>query len=195
MKAVTVLNWESRRPQREETKYIVVHCSASQPSADIGAQDIHRMHLGRGWSGIGYHYVIRRDGRIERGESVDNWGAHVSGHNTHSVGICLVGGISALNGEAEANYTPEQYGALATALGYLAQRYPDAKVLGHRDLSPDLDGDGKVERHEWVKECPCLNAGAFWKAVKGDVYDAVQGFDPDSGDALRGLALHRGGDD
>ena len=164
MKIHDVLNWDSGRPQRQDTKYLVVHCSASQPTAEIGALEIHKMHLSRGWSGIGYHYVIRRDGSIERGEPHRNRGAHVKGHNYHSVGVCLVGGI-APNGQAENNFNPEQFGSLAILLNELHSIYPDAQVLGHRDLSPDIDGDGTVERHEWVKECPCFDAGAFWQAI------------------------------
>ena len=80
--------------RRRRTKFIIVHCSATSPSSDIGADEIDDMHLRRGWSGIGYHQVIRRDGEIEFGRHFDESGAHVKGQNFRSVGVCLIGGVN-----------------------------------------------------------------------------------------------------
>ena len=143
---------------RRRTKYIVVHCSATGPDSDIGADEIDDMHRRRAppFDRIGYHAVIRRTGTIEFGRHFDDPGAHVKGHNYQSVGICLVGGVDA-DGKAENNFTPSQMLALRSLLAVMQFAYLDAQVLGHRDLSPDLDGDGIVERDEWLKECPCFD--------------------------------------
>ena len=141
---------------RRRTDYIVIHCSATPPSSDIGADEIDDWHKQRGWSGIGYHAVIRRDGQIEFGRHFDEVGAHVKGQNYRSVGVCLVGGVNE-NGEAKDNFTTEQLKSLTALVATLERAYPDAEVLGHRDLSPDLDGDGVIEENEWIKECPCFD--------------------------------------
>ncbi len=142
---------------RRRTEYIVVHCSATPPSSDIGADEIDTWHKNRGWKKIGYHAVIRRSGEIEFGRSFDEVGAHVKGWNTRSVGVCLVGGVTEDDGEAEDNFTQAQYESLMCVVAMLERAYPDAEVLGHRDLSPDLDGDGVVEESEWIKDCPCFD--------------------------------------
>lgn len=145
---------------------IVVHCSATRPSQDIGATEIREWHRKRGYADIGYHLVIRRDGRIQTGRALDDVGAHVQGHNATSVGICLVGGLLAdgkpadvLNPLAFDVFTTEQMTAAHTAIAFLRRVYPGAKVVGHRDLSPDLDQDGEVEKHEWLKTCPGFDVG------------------------------------
>ena len=73
--------------------YITIHCSATRAEQNITEEDIRKWHLDRGWSDIGYHCVIRRNGMIEFGRPLDVCGAHVKGYNHNSIGICLVGGI------------------------------------------------------------------------------------------------------
>lgn len=141
---------------RRRTKYIVIHCSATKPDSDIGADEIRDWHTRKGWSDIGYHAVIRRDGCIEFGRHFDAVGAHVHGQNYQSVGICLVGGLDAA-GNPEDNFTVSQKSAARQLVAVLARAYPFASILGHRDLSPDLDGDGIITRNEWVKDCPCFD--------------------------------------
>ena len=141
---------------RRKTDYIVVHCSATPSTSDIGVDEIDDWHKQRGWSGIGYHAVIRRDGEIEFGRHFDEVGAHVKGQNYRSVGVCMVGGVDT-QGDAEDNFTEEQYESLVAILVTLERAYPFAEILGHRDLSPDLDGDGIIEEHEWLKDCPCFD--------------------------------------
>lgn len=148
---------------RKRTDYLVVHCTATPPDRDIGADEVDAMHKALGWSGIGYHAIIRRSGFIELGRPFSVVGAHVKGYNAVSVGVALVGGVNRHN-EAEDNFTLEQYDTLYLLLKVLLLVYPGATVLGHRDLSPDSDGDGEVEPHEWLKVCPCFNAGAWFKA-------------------------------
>jgi N-acetyl-anhydromuramyl-L-alanine amidase AmpD len=131
-------------------RFIVVHCSATPPDADIGADEIRRWHVeDNGWSDIGYHYVIRRAGVIEHGRSLDYQGAHVRGYNHESVGICLVGGVSK-DGQPDANFTAAQYGSLESLISLLLPRFPGAAVRGHRDF-PGV-----------TKACPSFDAAAWW---------------------------------
>lgn len=150
---------------RKSTELIVVHVSATPPSWDHGAQAIDQMHRARGWSGIGYHFVIRRDGTIENGRGIDQIGAHVAGFNSNSIGICLVGGVDE-RGKPAFNATPEQMATLERLCRELVKKYPSAKICGHRDLSPDRDKDGIIEPHEHLKACPCFDA-IPWAASKG----------------------------
>jgi N-acetyl-anhydromuramyl-L-alanine amidase AmpD len=82
-------------------------------------------------------------------------GAHCRGHNKYSIGICYEGGLDA-RGNPKDTRTPEQHSALHLLVYQLLQQFRNARVCGHRDLSPDLDGDGTVEPWEWVKQCPCF---------------------------------------
>lgn len=147
---------------RRRTDYIVIHCSATPPTSDIGADEINNWHEKRGWDGIGYAAVIRRDGTIEFGRHFDAVGAHVKGQNYRSVGICLVGGVNSKH-EPEDNFTDPQMISLVYVVNVMVLAYPNAEVLGHRDLSPDLDGDGIIERHEWLKDCPCFDVREWWR--------------------------------
>ena len=148
------------RPNRRATEYVVWHCSATPPSQDIGAAQISIMHKARGFDDIGYALVVRRDGRIETGEALGKRGAHVRGLNSVSVGICMIGGVDE-DGNSENNFTDEQWQAARHAFEFLTLLYPDASHVGHRDLSPDSDGDGRVQRHEFLKDCPCYSV-AQW---------------------------------
>lgn len=143
---------------------IVVHCSATEAGRDFRAADLDRWHRERGFAEIGYHFVIGLDGKVETGRRVEIPGAHVSGHNAYSIGICLIGGL--LRGKAAATYTDAQLDALERLLARLREQYPSATICGHRDLSPDRDGDGVVEPHEWLKECPCFDV-RDWCETRG----------------------------
>ncbi len=142
-------------------KYLVVHCAATPPSRDLGVAEIRAMHKQRGFNDVGYHYVIRRDGRVEKGRADSVVGAHVQGFNSVSLGICMVGGINA-KGWSENNFTPEQFAALRQLLMTLKAKYTTAEILGHRDLSPDKNRDGKISRNEWMKDCPCFDVRDWW---------------------------------
>ena len=122
---------------------VVIHCADTYATMDIGAKEIDAWHRGRGWKGIGYHYVIRRDGTIEKGRPEEVPGAHVSGHNQHSIGICYAGGKSA-DGRPEDNRTEAQKESLRELVAELLERYPDARIVGHHDLNP-------------AKACPCFD--------------------------------------
>lgn len=142
---------------RKQTNVIVIHCSATKPSQNIGVAEIKKWHIANGWIDIGYHWVIRRNGVLEQGRNEEVAGAHVAGHNSNSVGVCLVGGVNE-QGKADNNFTNEQFMTLKWVVHYLLARYPGAKIVGHRDLSPDLNNDGKITSNEFIKECPSFDA-------------------------------------
>ncbi|UNA02536.1 endolysin [Enterobacter phage EP1] len=120
---------------RTVTEAIFVHCSATQPSQDIGVDTIRMWHKQQGWLDVGYHFVIKRDGTVESGRPVDVVGSHVKDWNSRSVGVCLVGGIDA-NGKFEANFTPAQMNALRNKLAELKALYPQADIKAHHDVAP-----------------------------------------------------------
>jgi len=150
--------------QRRRTKFCVWHCSATEHDTDIGADEIREWHTrakpdGNGWQDIGYNAVIRLDGEIEFGRHFDEIGAHAFGYNAQSIGICLVGGL--LGGLPYCTFSAFQNQAALALRHMVSLAYPGIRHVGHRDLSPDLDGDGIVERHEWMKDCPCFDV-AHW---------------------------------
>ena len=110
-------------------KLIVVHCSAVRPGQQSSAEDINTWHRNKGWKGIGYHYVVRRDGTVEL---------------RYSIGVCYEGGLDEA-GKAADTRTPEQKRVLRKLLEELHQRFPEAVIVGHRDLTHD-------------RECPCFDA-------------------------------------
>ncbi|ANS05754.1 lysozyme [uncultured phage_Deep-GF0-KM16-C193] len=120
---------------RQETKYIVIHCSQTRPSQKIGAKEIDRWHREKGWLKIGYGTVIKRDGTIEQGRGDDDVQAAVKGYNHTSFNLCLIGGAKEDNWkEEEDNFTGEQWESLKTELTRLIKKYPDARIVGHREL-------------------------------------------------------------
>jgi len=122
---------------------LIVHCSAVRPGQRSSAKDINGWHRDKGWNGIGYHYVVRRDGSIELGRPIEEVGAHCVGHNSHSIGICYEGGLDELGEEADTR-TPEQKVALRKLLEELHEQFPKALIVGHHDLNPG-------------KKCPCYD--------------------------------------
>lgn len=137
---------------------IVVHCSATPEGRDVTAADINKMHIARGFKKIGYHYVVRLDGTVETGRKENEIGAHAKGYNANSIGVCYVGGLASDGKTPKDTRTPAQKSALKKLLHTLKQRYPDARIVGHRDLSPDTNHNGKVDKCEWFKACPCFDA-------------------------------------
>jgi len=143
---------------------IVVHCTASRCDENLTVADIRKIHKKNGWSDIGYHYVVRLDGIIELGRNVNISGAHVSGHNPHSIGIVYVGGLDK-NGRATDTRTEAQKKSLIDLLKALKKYYPSAKISGHRDFSPDLNHNGIIEPKEWIKQCPCFDAKTEYSSL------------------------------
>lgn len=134
---------------------IVIHCADTPSTMDIGAKEIRDWHVkDNGWSDIGYHYIIRRDGTLETGRNIETIGAHVSGHNKNSIGICLVGGKPIGNQKKDINlFTIEQLETLESLLFNLKGFLQDmnVKIVGHCKLDnkktcPNFD----VQK--WLKE-------------------------------------------
>lgn len=136
---------------------IIIHCSASREGQSLTVADIDKMHRARGWNGIGYHYIVDIDGSVHGGRPVEKVGAHVSGHNADSIGICYVGGLDRA-GNPKDTRTEAQKAAIRELVNELCRKYPAVvEVKGHRDYSPDLNGNGVIEPFEWLKACPCFN--------------------------------------
>lgn len=131
---------------------IVLHCSAVRPGQRSSAADIDNWHRKKHWKGIGYHYVVRRDGSVELGRPLAEPGAHVVGHNRYSIGICYEGGLDA-NGEEADTRTPEQVKALRQLVEQLHEVFPKALIVGHHDLNPG-------------KPCPCFDAVAEYRDLQ-----------------------------
>ena len=144
---------------------IIVHCSATKAGQDFTAADIDCWHRERGFNGIGYHYVIRLDGKLEKGRDVSLAGAHCRGWNERSVGICYIGGLDA-NGRPADTRTNAQKRVLYQIIMDLQREYNILQVLGHRDTSLDLNGDGVIEPYEYVKACPCFDVREFLRNGK-----------------------------
>lgn len=127
---------------------IIVHCSATPEGRDVSTEEIRQWHLDRGWSDIGYHFVVELDGTVCDGRPVEKSGAHAKGHNAQSVGVCYVGGVDS-DMEAKDTRTDEQAVALVELITSLKEQFPEAVVIGHRDVSE--------------KECPSFDAKEEYK--------------------------------
>lgn len=162
---------------------IVIHCSATPNGRANTAADINAWHKARGFKrssqyvrvfssdlpNIGYHVVIETDGKIVYGRHLEEVGAGVAGHNARAIHICMIG---------TDEYSSEQWDSLKKVIIELASKIYGKptdciknalrilmvikiRLCGHRDLSPDKDGDGEVEQHEWLKTCPGFDV-ATW---------------------------------
>jgi len=134
---------------------LFIHCSATKPewmdnfTVEDKLQEIDNWHKARGWKGFGYHYLIDRDGSVATGRPLEEVGAHVSGHNTNSIGVCIVGGFgSNADDNPENNFTQAQLDSLYELVSELSQRFPNAKVRGHNEVAN--------------KACPGFNVKAWW---------------------------------
>ena len=129
---------------------IIVHCSAVRPDQQSSAAQIDTWHRERGWKlGIGYHYVVRRDGQVEPGRPEFLVGAHCLNHNAHSIGVCYEGGLD-IRGQPADTRTAEQKQAMRQLLEELHGRYPRALIVGHHDLDPG-------------KDCPCFDSAREYR--------------------------------
>lgn len=116
--------WSGPLTKRSGTEYLILHHAAGNGSVEA----IHRMHLARGWVGIGYHYYVRKDGSIYRGRPEDSVGGHTVGYNYRSIGVCFEG-----NFENE-TMSAVQLNAGRWLIADILSRYPSLKVVGHREL-------------------------------------------------------------
>jgi N-acetylmuramoyl-L-alanine amidase len=147
---------------------IIVHCSATPPDwmegQGVEAQlaEIRRWHQARGWRREGYHFLIGRDGKIAKGRPIEEVGAHVKGHNTGSIGVCLVGGKwpqgawGVKTDKFSDHFTPEQDRALRWLLTDLGEQFPSVKhIRGHNDYT-DSKGCPSFEVSDWLKAEPTV---------------------------------------
>lgn len=135
--------------------FLVVHCSATNPRLDVGRREIDLWHRRRGFDCIGYHYVIRRNGDVEKGRADTDPGAHEPSVNSRSLGICLVGGVNTDKvPKPENNFTTDQMDALRGLLIRLKSLHPKAEVIGHRD-APSRP----------AKACPSFSVRDWWKEM------------------------------
>ena len=140
-----------------EINLIVVHCSATRADRDFTENDLEVCHRHRGFNGAGYHFYIRKNGDIKNTRPLEKPGAHALGYNAHSIGICYEGGLDVRYRPADTR-TEWQKHSLRVLIRTLLMDYPGCRVCGHRDLSPDRNGDGRISPEEWVKECRCFEA-------------------------------------
>lgn len=139
---------------------IIIHGSATTEGRDFRASDIDRWHREQGFKMIGYHYVIDLDGDVEEGRPLSMTGAHCKGWNDRSIGICYIGGL-AKDGTPKDTRTITQKIAMAELVAKLLDEFPTiTQLIGHRDTSPDLNGDGTISPNEWIKACPCFDVRA-----------------------------------
>ena len=138
---------------------IVVHCSATREDKSFTEHDLDVCHRRRGFNGVGYHFYIRKNGDIKSTRPLERIGAHSRGFNRESIGICYEGGLDVHGCPADTR-TPEQRAALRLLVHQLLETFPGSRVCGHRDLSPDRNGNGEIEPEEWIKACPCFEVKA-----------------------------------
>jgi N-acetyl-anhydromuramyl-L-alanine amidase AmpD len=119
--------WASNLAVRTKTDYIALHHPANKSCT---AEDIHRWHLANGWAGIGYHFFVTKEGLIYEGRPLNTIGAQIAGHNSRGIGICVEG-----NYELEQHLPEAQYKAVQELLDYLKTIYPNAELVGHRDIA------------------------------------------------------------
>ena len=132
-------------------KELIVHCSATTEGKDYSVDTIRQWHLQRGFSDIGYHYVIYRDGSIHIGRDESIIGAHCTGHNTNSIGVCYIGGCASDGKTPKDTRTTEQKQSLVKLLKELKTKYPQASIHGHRDFSS--------------KACPSFDATKEYSSI------------------------------
>lgn len=156
---------------RRRIDYIAVHCTATPEGRDLTVEQIRKQHKAQGWSDVGYHYIIYRNGTVHLGRDVDISGAHVSGYNANSIGIAYVGGLENRPGvaynklKAKDTRTDAQKTSLMALLTDLRKLYPKAVIQGHRDFSPDKNHDGVISPDEWVKDCPSFAAKEEYRNI------------------------------
>ena len=129
---------------------IVVHCTATPQGRYHTAKDIHKWHQESGWLGIGYHYVLTVSGELQQGRDIEEKGAHARGYNYGSLAVVLVGGTDNKLIAMEKGFTQDQLLYLEVLLKELIKLYPDAEIVGHREL-PGVN-----------KACPCLKVSDYY---------------------------------
>lgn len=120
---------------KRNIKELIVHCSATPEGKDYSVDTIRQWHLQRGFSDIGYHYVVYRDGSIHIGRDESIIGAHCTGHNSYSIGVCYIGGCASDGKTPKDTRTTEQKQSLVKLLKELKTKYPQASIHSHKDFT------------------------------------------------------------
>lgn len=136
---------------KRNIKELIVHCSATPEGKDFTVNDIRKWHLARGFSDVGYHYVIYRDGSINKGRDESKIGAHCTGHNSYSIGVCYIGGCTSNGKTPKDTRTEAQKISLLKLLGELKKKYPKASIHSHKDYAN--------------KACPSFDATKEYKNI------------------------------
>lgn len=130
---------------------IILHCAATPEGKDYTVADIDCWHRARKFNGIGYHWVIYRDGTVHPGRPEARQGAHCTGHNAHSIGVCYIGGCAADGKTPKDTRTAAQKGAMEALVRKLLKQYPGASVHGHNEYA--------------AKACPSFDVKGWLKAT------------------------------
>lgn len=135
---------------------IVMHCTATPGRLDIGVDEIDEWHKSFGWDGVGYHFVVRRDGKVEEGRPIWKAGAHVRGFNAHSIGVVLVGGVAEDGKTPEDNFTEAQIMSASMLVRTIMAQHDITvdRVLGHREVIENIT-------HGSPKACPVFSMDRF----------------------------------
>lgn len=140
-----------------------MHCTAGSQRATV--RDLEAEFRRKGWKRPGYHYVVTADGKIHQMVDTEKISNGVKNYNRITVNVAYVGGIDA-TGKAVDNRTDAQKHSLRLLLKLLKKRYPNAVIQGHRDFSPDLNKNGRIDRFEFIKDCPCFDAKTEYKDLQ-----------------------------
>lgn len=137
-------------------------------AVNLGGQGFHGRRFGgvprrRGFNGVGYYFYIRKNDSTKTTREIERIGAHTKGHNLNSIGICYEGSLDYHNRPADTR-TEWQIHSMHVLILTLLRDYLGCRICGHRDLSPDLNGNGEIELEEWAKACPCFEVKAEWGA-------------------------------
>ena len=150
--ALGIEDLRSVKKSKRVINEIIVHCTATPEGREVTVEEITKWHKQRGFTTIGYHYVVYLDGSVHEGRSVDVSGAHCTGHNSHSIGVCYVGGLAKDGKTPKDTRTDKQREGLAWLIKSLKDVYPRAVVHGHREYAS--------------KACPCFDAYNEYKNLK-----------------------------
>lgn len=130
---------------------IILHCSATREGQHITVDTIRQWHLKRGWSDIGYHYVIYIDGSVHEGRPIEKTGAHTKGQNTGSIGICYVGGVEKDGKTPKDTLNELQETAMVNLIKALREQYGDMTLHGHNEFAAKACPSFKVyEKFDWL---------------------------------------------
>ena len=134
-----------------------MHCTATYQS-NTTEESLRKEFKRKGWKNPGYHYVVKPDGDLIFMHPENQVANGVANYNKNSIHVAWIGGIDKEHPNGIDNRTPEQKSTLFDLLVKLKQKYKDAIIMGHRDISPDLNHNGVVDPWEYIKMCPCFDA-------------------------------------